>query len=409
MRDRRIAIGGIKGIHVIETGEKNLELALHLVMQRVSTTLEATGRSFPLYADNDAASNPTWVTTVDGNWCAGYWIGLLWLAAKHSASVEARRRYETAAYDHIAAMSSQRTNHLFAGLNHHYAGFMGFDIVGDPELRDLGLKGADAMLDLFNCKAQQIPIGCYSTTPSFSSVLQERMPRDRSHVVAVDAVHTSLPILWRSHAETNRPEFRKVALAHTQRHVEWHIRPDGSTTQMTSFDPQSGARQKDFSPLAHSNRGCWSRGLAWSVAGLAQAYVSSGDQIALGGIRRSVSYFLGHVGNDLVPVWDLDLPESTANRDSSAAAILAYGLILLRGRSGPETNDLERLGARILASLVDRYLVWEPSAGNTGGVLHGCYRYPERVAVDNELIWSDFYVAAALDLATSHPREYGSV
>ncbi len=31
-----------------------------------------------------------------------------------------------------------------------------------------------------------------------------------------------------------------------------------------------------------------------------------------------------------------------------------------------------------------------------GAILHGCYRYPSQTAVDNELIWSDFYTAIAL-------------
>ncbi len=46
----------------------------------------------------------------------------------------------------------------------------------------------------------------------------------------------------------------------------------------------------------------------------------------------------------------------------------------------------------------------DPSAPNVGGVLHGCYRRPRQIAVDNELIWTDFYVMAALDiLANKQP------
>ncbi len=323
------------------------EPALQLLLRRVSATLEETGPAFPLYAEATSGSALKWVTTEDGNWCAGYWIGLLWLAAKNAKSKGERERYRRAAYDHLPALLAQPTNHLFAGLNHYYAGFLGFDVVSDPMLRDIGIRGADAMLALYNSKARQIPIGTYVTAPAHTS-RTSRTPIDRSNFAAVDALHTSVPILWRAYAETKRPEYREVALAHTRRHLEWHVRDNGSTTQLTTFDPMTGERVSTFSTLAQSDTGCWSRGLGWNIAGLANVYVNTGDEAVLATLRRSTKYYVDHARSDLVPAWDLALSDPAAERDASAAAVMAYGLLLLGRRSGAQTEDLERLGLRVV-------------------------------------------------------------
>ena len=60
------------------------------------------------------------------------------------------------------------------------------------------------MVKLFNAKARQIPIGEYETFGIRKSTRARPgfPPPDRRHVAAVDAIHTSLPVLWRAHAET---------------------------------------------------------------------------------------------------------------------------------------------------------------------------------------------------------------
>ena len=176
-----------------------------------------------LYCDAQGSSNRRWETTADGNWCAGYWIGLLWIAAGHSPPGAERDRFLAAAYDHLSALLAQPTAHIFAGLNYHYAGFLGFDLTGDDELRSVGLRGADLMLNLYNPAARQIPIGIYATAPEHES-RTSRTPLDRSNFAAVDVIHTSLPILLRAHAESGREVYRETAMAHAKRHLSG-IRP----------------------------------------------------------------------------------------------------------------------------------------------------------------------------------------
>lgn len=370
--------------------------ALRTALGRVSRSLAETGDRFPLYCQATGPSDAAWVTTEDGNWCAGYWIGLLWLAAKHAATPQERRRFERAAYDHLPALIRQPADHIFASLNWNYAGLLGFDVTGDSDLKNRGLEAADMMLALYNERAQQIPIGIYTTAPP--NAASRNGPVDRRAIAAVDVIHTSIPILLRAYSETGNPAYRRVAESHTRRHGKWFVRADGSTGHLATFDGTTGAPLRRYSTLAQSDDGCWSRGFGWHIAGLASCFVATGEDWIIETLNRSMAYYTAHAGSDLVPAWDLAITDPGAKRDASAAALVAYGLTLLRMRPDSQTDGLVALGERVLASLLRTCLVRDEAAANAGAVLHGCYRHPSGVATDAELIWSDFYVVATLDL-----------
>ena len=370
--------------------------ALRLVLRRVASTLAETGAAFPIYCEATGPSGAPWVSIADGNWCAGYWIGLLWLAARHARSDHERQRFEQAARAHLPALAAQPSGHIFAGVNWHYAGFLGYDVTGDATLRQRAIAGADAMVALFDDQARQIPIGVYTTFPP--NAASSAGPVDRRTIAAVDVIHTSIPILLRAHRETGDRTYLRVAEAHARRHVEWFQRADGSTGHLVAFDAATGAPRRRYSTLALSDEGCWSRGFGWHVAGLAACFVASGEDWIIEALNRSMVYYVAHAGANLVPAWDISISDSGAKRDASAAALVAYGLILLRTRMDERIAGLVDLGERVLASLLRTCMVRVETAANAGAVLHGCYRHPTNVATDAELIWSDFYVAATLDL-----------
>lgn len=367
--------------------------ALAAILERVGHLAATVTPRFPLYLEPDGR----WNTTADGNWCAGYWIGLQFLAAKHAASDSTRRQFTDSAMRSVERMRAQMPANIFAGVNHYFAGFWGYDVTGDSRLRDLGIYGADAMRSLYNPIAEQIPIGMVRLAPFDDSNPEDGSLDDLMDVAAVDVIHTSLPILWRASAETGDASYAEVALAHARRHLDLHCRPDGSTIQMTRFDSR-GAPVERLNPLGHDLASCWSRGLAWNVAGLAEAYVATGAEELLRAVERSMRYFWA-AAPDGIPRWDLAVRSGA--RDSSAAAIIAYGLLrLAEGPDAQRTASLEDAGRQILAALIDRCLVIDGSSESRGGIRHGCYQFPQSVAVDTELIWGDFYVAAALDLAS---------
>ncbi len=372
---------------------ETLDCATDALIDRIDSTLEATGEEFPYFADPETGA---WDTTDNGNWCGGHWIGLLWFAADHVNDESRAERFAAAARSHIETMAEYMPREsMFCGMNFHHAGFGGYDATGARALFGLGLEGADAMVAAFDEDARQVPLGQLA----IKGPEQFRGP-ESSHgppgdrLGAVDAIHTSLPVLWWAYDETGETRFRDVALSHADRHLDWYVREDGSTWHHAVFDGDTGELERQYNELALSDDTCWARGQGWHIAGLARAYTETGAHRYLNALRRSVDYHQENSPSDGVPRWDY-AAGSDEPRDTSAAALVVYGLTMLP--SGPATAGLREYGQDVLEMLIDEYLVTDADANNRGAVLHGCFNRPGRYADDHELLCTNYYVAAAID------------
>jgi len=372
---------------------ETLDRAMDALVDRVGSTLAETGAEFPYFADPETGE---WETTADGNWCGGHWVGLVWLAAEHADDPAATDRFETAARAHTETMAAFiPQDSMFCGMNFHHAGFVGYDATGDRRPFALGLEGADATVAAFDERARQVPLGGLAIRgpEQFRGPESDHgPPGDR--LGAVDAVHTSLPVLWRAFEETGDTRFRDVAVSHADRHLDWYAREDGSTWHHAVFDGDTGALERQYNELAIRDDTCWARGQGWHVAGLARAYAETGARRYLRAVETSVDYHRAHAPADGVPRWDYAAPDDEP-RDTSAATLVAYGLALLPVE--PATAHLRAYGRELLATLVADYLVNDADAPNRGAVLQGCFNRPGRYADDNELLWTNYYLAATVD------------
>ena len=377
--------------------ESESEAYGHLI-ERVDTTLSATDGAFPYFAEPETGA---WTTTENGNWCGGHWIHMLWRAYQHTDE----ERFARAARDHAETMIEYMPRRsMFCGMNFHYAGFRASEITGEEEHRRLGVEGADEMVRFFHQGARQIPLGTLdieSPTPEFRGPASEEGPSG-DHLGAVDAIYTSTPVLWRAYEETGDPVYRDTAISHADRHLDWYVREDGRTWHHAEFDPETGELVRQYNELAYSDETCWARGQGWCIAGLARAYEESGARRYLDALERTVDYYVEHSPANLVPHWDFEHPEKpNVNRDTSAAALAAYGLTRLTRT--PSTEALVDTGERILDSLVDGYLTpLSPDDDRPKGMcLEGCYNGPNGFADEHELIWTDYYLMEALAARTA--------
>jgi len=204
--------------------------------------------------------------------------------------------------------------------------------------------------------------------------------------------------------------WHEMASSHAARSLMHHVRPDGSTFHLVDFDPATGAVPAQSTWQGFSEESTWSRGQAWAIYGFTMVFRETSDPMFLEGARRTADYFIQHLPADAVPFWDFDAPDiPTTEKDSSAAAIAAAGLLEL---SGLETDPIRRelflrSAKRILRALCTPkaqggYL----GAGGPGGFLtpgilmHGCYNHPDSFShgtiPDGSLIWGDYYLLEAL-------------
>lgn len=377
----------------MDLSAETLDRAMDAIVERVAGTLAATGDEFPYFADPVTGD---WETTENGNWCGGHWIGLLWLAADYVDDATTADRFEAAARTHTDTMREYMPrDSMFCGMNFRLAGFGGYDATGDRALFGLGLEGADAMVDAFHERARQIPLGGLDIEgpEQFRGPESDHgPPGDR--IGAVDNVRTALPVLWRAYDETGDERFRDVAVSHADRHLDWYARDDGSTWHHAVFDPETGDLQRQYNELALGDDTCWARGQGWHVAGLARAYAETGAERYLSALRDAVAYHREHAPSDGVPYWDYAAAEDEP-RDTSTAALVAYGLSRLP--ADPETDALRRYCRDLVGTLLDDYLVTDEDAPNRGAVLHGCFNRPGQYADDDELIWTNYYLAATVE------------
>ena len=363
--------------------------AMNAVSDRVLATLNAVEPRFPLFADPDTGA---WETTADGNWCPGHWVGLLWSVSAHRGGAAGERcRSAAEAYTERAGWERLRGS-LFAGMNYRYAGFRAADLGGDPKLSALGLRGAEHVVACFDDSAGVVPVGSFGTRG-----LERHAATDPATVAAVDAGYTATGLLWRAADLTGDERYRRVARRHTDTHLRWFVRDDGSVWHKVSFDPNTGSVERRYNQLTRVSDACWARGLGWSIACFADAYNATGDPEYLGTLERHVEYYRRWTPADDVPFAELgpDAPETYP--DTSGAALAAYGLVRLLG-DDRRVDSLREFGTEILSSLVSDYLVTE---GPLRGQLHsGCYNAVDDVAPNHELVWSTYYFFVALASAS---------
>lgn len=366
---------------------------LEAVISRVDRTIKRVGDEFPYYADPETGE---WVTTPDGDWCAGHWIGLLWFAANYS---ETPQRYEETARRFLStAIDAMPATSMFRGLTCNYAGFRGYDRTGDRNLQAIGLTGADQMVALYDHRARQIPLGEFRLRgpDNFRGVATDDKPSGLS-IGAVDNIYTAVPILWRAYEATGETTFRDIAVSHADRHLDWYIRPDGSTWHHAVFDPETGDLEYQYNELAHSNESCWARGQGWNIAGLALAYNATRAERYLTALETTTDYYIEHAPADRIPFWDFQDPDiPSAPRDTSAAALAAYGLLSLADENDT-TTALHQTGGAILSSLVNDYMILDAADDRYGMVTASCFNKPGEYLTEHETVWTDYYVAAAID------------
>ena len=334
--------------------------------------------SFPEHTENGR-----WVC-VDktGWWVGGHWVGLLWLAFAYTHDPDLERAARSWAAYLLPRQFDTTTHDL--GFLFELSHVLGYELTGDETFIAPTLQAAETLCRRFN------PHGGF---------FQAWGPLDASPELrgrAIIDTMMNLDLLFWASRQTGDPKFRRLAETHAHTVIKYQVRPDFTTSHVIDFDPDSGAFLKQDTHQGLSPTSCWSRGQAWAVYGFGDCYRATRDPVFMETARQLAEYAVDHLPADQVPYWDYRSPDIPNDvRDSSAAAILASGLLnLSKLESNPEASlHWRSLAERILQSLWESYSsrgTSEPSI-----LIHGTVSKPHGL-MDHGLIYGDYYFVEAL-------------
>ncbi len=352
------------------------------------------GQGFFTEADNRTGE---WQTQNGYYWTGSFWVGELWqlYAATHD---EKYRKWADLWGSTMSGQEAQQ-NHD-AGFLYYYSSALGFDQTHDEALRASATRAAERLEQLFNAKTQLIASWGVDGDDTIIDTMM------------------NLQLLWWLSDHTGNEKWRDIGRKHALRTAEWFVRPDGSVTQSVHYNPGNGRQNFQLHGAAtrdlqlqlensappgqwvftHTHQGfgadtTWSRGLAWAVYGFSSAYRATHEAKLLETAQRTADYALANLPSDSVPWYDfVDEGVRFRNRDSSAAAVLAGGLLRLSTlvQDGERAKRYRQAGEGMVQSLIDGYLTPVGTNDTTpAGVLrHGSSVRPN----DSMLIYGQYYL-----------------
>ncbi|MBD1382242.1 glycoside hydrolase family 88 protein [Bacillus sp. IB182487] len=359
-----------------------VEKACAYVLKKIDQNLDEFTNMFP-----DASSkNLVYPKTENVEWTPGFWTGMLWLAYE----ITKDEKYKQVAERHVESFKNRIEKKIH--VDHHDLGFLytlssvsAYKLTKNETAKEAALGAAKHLSTRYYEKA-----GIIQAWGDLSD------PKQRGRMI-IDC-NMNLPLLYWASEITGDQSYYDMAYQHVQKAAAHIVRKDASTFHTFYMDPEHGGPLYGNTHQGFSDDSCWARGQAWGIYGFPLSYSYTQDDEFITLSKKLANYFLNRLPEDHICYWDLIFTEGTEERDSSAAAISACGLLEL-SKSLPLTDSLkmyyDNAALSIVQSLSEYYTTAQEPEAN-GLLKHGVYYKAGNMGVDESCIWGDYFYFEAL-------------
>ncbi len=373
---------------VAETLDKVVHIVDHMM-------LKFHDDSFPRACSKDyvygSVGNLEWdASNNESIWTTSFWTGILWLMYEYTGNekymLEAKKHSESFR-ERIDRYYNEDQNK--AGLNHHDLGFLyslstvaDYKVTGSKRALETSLMAAKLLSNRYIDKAKILQAW---------GDMNDENQRGR---MIIDC-NLNIPLLYFADQFEPDKQYYQMAYNHATTASQYIIREDASTYHTFHMDTETGKPRFGSTHQGYSDESCWARGQAWGIMGFPISYTYTKDKIFLEKAKCLANYFLNRLPKDKVCNWDLIFTEDDGQRDTSAAAIAAIGLLEL-SNSLEETDELKKVYYNaclaITKALSQKYL-----GTNQEGILKsGVYFYHGNLGIEEYVIFGDYFFVELL-------------
>jgi rhamnogalacturonyl hydrolase YesR len=359
-----------------------LARAIEQALASIDRNLDHFGDDFP----GPSSTDSLYPTIGNIEWTNGFWTGMLWLAYELTGAA----RYRKAAEAHVRSFHTRQQERI--NTNHHDLGFLyslscvaAYKLTGDSLAAEAALGAARLLMERYNPKA-----GIIQAWGDLND------PEQRGRMI-IDC-NLNLPLLYWASEFTGEAAFRDAANRHIEAAARHIVRPDGSTFHTFFFDVDNALPLRGKTHQGFADDSCWARGQAWGISGFPLVFRHNGDTRLIALSKTLSNYYLNRLPADGICYWDLIFTSGTEERDSSAAAIAACGLLELAKQlplSDPLRAEYQSAALGMVGELSANY-VNTGGAPGSGLLKHAVYHKPQRMGVDESCIWGDYFYLEAL-------------
>ena len=323
----------------------------------------------------------------NADWRSGFFPGSIWYLYELTGD----EKYAELGHKYSKAIESAKNV-----TNHHDVGFMiycsfgnGYRLTNNETYPEIIVQGSHSLATRYRPVAGVIQSW---------DINQERREKGWECPVIIDNM-MNLEMLFEATKFSGDESFREMAIAHADRTLAEHFRPDGSCYHVIDYSLEDGSVRHRNTAQGYSDESAWSRGQAWAIYGYAVCYRETGDQKYLDQAIKTFGFMRDHknVAEDLIPYWDMDAPNiPNEPRDASSASIIASALYEISTFDVNNPAQYKAYADQLMESLASPAYLAEIGTNGNFLLKHSTGSIPHNSEIDVPLNYADYYYLEAL-------------